>query len=93
MATKRGRPISTTNLEDERLNRVREQNRLRQREYNARRGAQRAPSTRVTQQQLQQGETIIQLGFKDEEIQPTSDTLGLRLQNLTVGQDFAGALA
>jgi hypothetical protein len=93
MATKRGRPISTSNADDERVSRVREQNRARRREYDARKRAQRALQTRVTRPQLQQGERIIQLGFQDEEIEPTPNALGLRLQNVTIGQDFAGALA
>jgi hypothetical protein len=51
----------------------------RARQYRSRKKAAKAVNTLVTEEQLQQGEVIVDLGFTDETAVPTPPQLGLRV--------------
>ena len=94
MPRKRGRPLSD-NIDDPALLRRREAWR---RQKQNRRTCQRAhtASKRPTQEQLQQGEQIINLAFiaeeeEEEDATVTSTPLGLRVQGIALAQDFDDA--
>ena len=87
---KRGRPLSS-NVEDPVVLRRREAWRRQQENRRSRRRTH-AASKQPTQKQLQQGEQILNFAIKEEEYAAvTSTQLGLRVQGVTLAQDFEDA--
>ena len=78
MPPKRGRPVSH-HTDDPVILERRRKNAERQMQYYNRKKAAQAVNTPVKVEQLQQGELIIDLGFTNEDAEPTPSQLGLRV--------------
>lgn len=97
MGSKRGRPLKDDG--DERGRQQRARNAERQRRARALRAEARAEqilaasNIQPTPDQLQQGESIINLPFERVEIDPTIPALALRIQGITLAQDPVDAQA
>src|SRR5271154_6870848 len=78
MPPKRGRPVSH-HTDDPVILERRRKNAERQMQYYNRKKAAQAVNTPIKVEQLQQGELIIDLGFTNEDAEPTPSQLGLRV--------------
>jgi hypothetical protein len=90
MSTKRGRPLSAT-TDDAVLARRRQQTAERTRLWRLRQRRVAAAITMTTQEQVQQGETIIEGSFTHHDAAVTPTQLGLRVEHVTLAQNVEDA--